>query len=237
MIFAVPGRTLRILILHSPYLTGDASGENRVVEQEARLLEAAGHSVWTFLPERRASRRLGGGREALSAVWSGDAVRRVRGLIARDSPDVVHCHNLFPALSPAVLRAADDAGAAVVMTLHNYRLLCLPATFLRDGRVCELCLGRQPWRGVVHRCYRGSLGGSAALGTSLSVLARSEASTGCGAISPRATSSGRSTSRPASRPSGSKSSRTSSRKHCGAAGPATPFSTPAGSRPRRTSPR
>ena len=95
-------------------------------------------------------------------------MRQVRAIIARDSPEIVHCHNLFPALSPAVLRAADDAGAAVVITLHNYRLLCLPATFLRDGRVCELCLGR-PGRAVVHRCYRGSLGGSAALGTSLGV--------------------------------------------------------------------
>jgi predicted ATP-grasp superfamily ATP-dependent carboligase len=53
------------------------------------------------------------------------------------------------------------------MTLHNYRLLCLPATFLRDGHVCEDCLGRVPWRGVVHRCYRSSAPASATLATSL----------------------------------------------------------------------
>jgi hypothetical protein len=44
----------------------------------------------------------------------------------------------------------------VVMTLHNYRFLCLPAMFIRDGRICEDCLGRTPWPGVLHACYRGS---------------------------------------------------------------------------------
>jgi glycosyltransferase involved in cell wall biosynthesis len=56
-----------------------------------------------------------------------------------------------------------------VVTLHNYRMLCLPAAFLRDGRICEDCLGKAPWRGVVHRCYRGSATGSAALAVSLTL--------------------------------------------------------------------
>jgi glycosyltransferase involved in cell wall biosynthesis len=72
-------------------------------------------------------------------------------------------------LSPAVLRTA---AAPVVVTLHNYRLLCLPATFLREGRACEDCLGRLPWPGVVHRCYRGSAAGSASLAASLGVHRR-----------------------------------------------------------------
>ena len=58
------------------------------------------------------------------------------------------------------------------MTLHNYRMLCLPATMLRDGRVCELCLGKTPWRGIVHACYRESVAGSAALATSLTLHQR-----------------------------------------------------------------
>ena len=79
----------------------------------------------------------------------------VRRRIVQREPEIVHCHNLFPALSPAVLRAADGR-APVIVTLHNYRLLCLPATFLRDGQICEDCLNRLPWPGVVHSCYQGS---------------------------------------------------------------------------------
>ena len=163
---------MRVLVLHSTYLSGQASGENRTVDEEIRLLREAGHSVGTLLPARRTSKLLGPPREALSAVWSTDASERVRRLCVEQRPDVVHCHNLFPALSPAVLRAATGASVPVVQTLQNYRLLCLPATFLRDGQLCELCLARNPWRGVVHRCYRDSLGGSAALAASLIVHRR-----------------------------------------------------------------
>jgi glycosyltransferase involved in cell wall biosynthesis len=56
-----------------------------------------------------------------------------------------------------------------VLSLHNFRLACLSATFLRDGRICEDCLGRAPWRGVLHGCYRGSRPQSAVLATSLGV--------------------------------------------------------------------
>jgi glycosyltransferase involved in cell wall biosynthesis len=99
-------------------------------------------------------------------VWSRRAAAHVRQRAAEFRPDVIHAHNLYPMLSPSVLRGA---GAPVVVTLHNYRLLCLPATFLRDATTCEDCLGKTPWRGVVHRCYRDSAAGSAALATSLAV--------------------------------------------------------------------
>ena len=55
------------------------------------------------------------------------------------------------------------------MTLHNYRLMCLPATFLRDGRVCEDCLGGATLPGVRHACYRESVGASATLAASLAL--------------------------------------------------------------------
>jgi glycosyltransferase involved in cell wall biosynthesis len=160
---------VRILIFHSRYLSGAVSGENRVVDDEARLLTDGGHrvDVWDPAPNSARGLRLMG--TAARAIWSTEATDHVRGLIRRSRAEIVHFHNLFPLLSPAVLRAAGNEGAAVVMTLHNYRLLCLPATFIRDGRICEDCLGRRPWPGVVHACYRDSTLGSATLATSLSL--------------------------------------------------------------------
>jgi glycosyltransferase involved in cell wall biosynthesis len=158
---------VRILLLHSRYLSGPASGENRVVEDETRLLREAGHDVGVWAPEPEVGGPVATARAGASAIWSRRAARHVDDLVRRRRVDVVHVHNLFPTLSPSVLRAARAAGAAVVVTLHNYRLMCLPANFLRDGRACEDCLGRFPWPGVVHRCYRGSALGSATLAASL----------------------------------------------------------------------
>lgn len=160
---------MRVLILHSRYMSGQVSGENRVVQDEARLLRDAGHSVWLWSPSPEVKGRVAMARLAASAVWSADAASKVRRGVANRGIEVVHVHNLFPRLSPAVLRAADDAGAATLVTLHNFRLMCLPANFLRKGEVCEDCLGHVPWRGVVHRCYRSSTLGSATLAASLSV--------------------------------------------------------------------
>jgi glycosyltransferase involved in cell wall biosynthesis len=160
---------MRVLVLHSRYASGASSGENRVVEDEVELLRSAGHDVhlWSPTPaDAVPASRVGLG---VRAVWSRPAVTQVRRLAGELRPDVVHVHNLFPMLSPAVLRAAS---APVVVTLHNYRLLCLPATFLRDGRACEDCLGKLPWRGVAHRCYRDSAAGSAALAASLGLHRR-----------------------------------------------------------------
>lgn len=140
-----------------------------MAEDERRLLAKAGHQVWSWAPAPSDLQGLGAVRLGTSAIWSRDAARVVRRLVRNQRSDIVHCHNLFPLLSPAVISAASAEGAAVVMTLHNYRLLCLPATFLRDGRTCEDCLGHVPWRGVIHRCYRDSALGSAVLASSLAL--------------------------------------------------------------------
>jgi glycosyltransferase involved in cell wall biosynthesis len=160
---------VRVLVLHSRYLSGSTSGENRVAEDERRLLANAGHQVRSWAPAQSDLQGLGAVRLGTRAIWSRDAASVIRRLVRNQRSDIVHCHNLFPLLSPAVISAASAEGAAVVMTLHNYRLLCLPATFLRDGRTCEDCLGHVPWRGVLHGCYRDSALGSAVLASSLAL--------------------------------------------------------------------
>jgi glycosyltransferase involved in cell wall biosynthesis len=85
------------------------------------------------------------------------AARRLREAVRAHRADVVHFHNTFPLMSPAAYYAARAEGAAVVQTLHNFRLLCPGANLFRDGRVCETCLGRSvPLAGVKHKCYRDS---------------------------------------------------------------------------------
>ena len=98
----------------------------------------------------------------LSAIWSRAGYSRMRHMIAETGADLVHIHNHWPIPSPAVIHAARDAGVPIVMTLHNYRLLCPAATLLRHGRPCEACVGKTiAWPGVMHACYRDSRAASA----------------------------------------------------------------------------
>ena len=103
--------------------------------------------------------------------WSRRWYREFTVLLQRTKPDVVHIHNFFPLISPAVYYACRKANVPVVQTLHNYRLLCPAATFYRDGNVCEECLQHGLLRGVKYGCYQGSKLGTSALALMLQVLA------------------------------------------------------------------
>jgi glycosyltransferase involved in cell wall biosynthesis len=159
---------MRILILHSRYRSGPASGENRVVDEEARLLSEGGHDVRLFDPGVGDPSGVELLRAGARVIWSRKAVAGVRRWIRHFRPDVVHCHNLFPALSPSVLRGVGDR-APLILTLHNYRLQCIAYNLFRDGKICEDCVGRLPWPGVIHGCYQDSFPASVAIGASLSL--------------------------------------------------------------------
>jgi len=77
--------------------------------------------------------------------------------ILKDKPDIVHFTNTFPLITLSGPAAAHDAGVPVVASMHNYRAMCASAYFLRNGKVCEKCLGSAgSMPAVLHKCYRDS---------------------------------------------------------------------------------
>lgn len=157
---------MKVLVVHNRYRSAHPSGENAVVDDESRLLGEHGAVVERLEVESDEIEGWGAVRRAAlpaRVVWSGRGHRLVRAAIERFDPDVVHVHNTFPLLSPSALWAARRSRAAVVQTLHNFRALCPAATFLRDGKVCEDCLGRLPLPALRHGCYRGSRAATAPL--------------------------------------------------------------------------
>lgn len=147
------------LSLHTFYQ--QAGGEDAVFRAEVALLQERGHEVLELTFDNRDLENLPPWRQAGLTLWNQEAYRRVREAIREHRPDLLHVHNTFPLASPAVIHAAKAEGVPVVMTLHNYRLLCVNALFFRQGQVCEACLGRLPWRGALYGCYRESRAASA----------------------------------------------------------------------------
>ncbi len=158
---------MRILIVHNRYQ--QKGGEDSVVQAEAGLLRSRGHEIEIF---EESNDSIVGKSEALEAalrcVYSLETRREVRARLRGFQPDLVHVHNFFPKLSPSVHYACHRAAIPLVQTLHNYRLLCPAATLLRDGKVCEDCMGKViPWPAVQHGCYRQSRTASAAVANML----------------------------------------------------------------------
>jgi len=144
---------VKVLQCHNFYQ--QPGGEDQVFHDEAHLLRANGHEVIQFTRHNDAIRDMPSWKVALSTIWNRETCADLRRVIREERPALVHFTNTFPLISPAAYSTARNAGAKVVQSLHNYRLLCPNAQFLRDGRPCESCLGRMfAWPAVQHACYR-----------------------------------------------------------------------------------
>lgn len=146
---------MKIVQLHNYYQ--QSGGEDRVVEAEAELLRSRGHLVELYSVRNDGiTGPISKLRTAWNLSYSAIARDRLRAALRRLRPDLVHVHNFFPLLTPAVYDACRDAGVPVIQTLHNYRTICPGAYLLRDGQICEACLNGSAYQAVRHGCYRGS---------------------------------------------------------------------------------
>jgi glycosyltransferase involved in cell wall biosynthesis len=144
---------LRVLQIHNYYR--QSGGEDYVVHTDEDLLREAGHEVHRLRTENPSD-----GSAAVvfaRAPWNRGAARQIGEVTEQIEPDLVHVHNTWFALSPAVFASLGQLGVPVVVTLHNYRLVCAAATLFRDGAPCHDCLGSRPWHAIQHRCYRDSV--------------------------------------------------------------------------------
>lgn len=157
---------MKILIAHNYYQ--QPGGEDEVFACEAGLLEERGHQVTRYVTRNDTLQEMNKLQVAAVTLWNGKIHDEMSRLVHEQKPDVVHFHNTFPLMSPAAYYAAASRGAAIVQTLHNYRLICPAATLFREGKPCELCVGRTPWPAAIHGCYKASRSISAVASVMLS---------------------------------------------------------------------
>jgi glycosyltransferase involved in cell wall biosynthesis len=157
-----------VLVVHNAYQI--RGGEDVVVQNEIELLRAHGHTVDVWLSSNESINGwLAKVVAAAGMVFSLPSYFRMRAILRRARPDVVHVHNFFPLVSPSVFFACARARVPVVLTLHNYRILCPTATLSLEGRVAEQSLTEGPWWAVKHAVYRGSRLGTFMLAAMISV--------------------------------------------------------------------
>ena len=159
---------MKILIAHNYYL--QSGGEDIVFDAEASLLEAHGHQVSKIYMDNSIIRDISSIEVGIRTIWNSKGYQFIRKNIEGFQPDIIHFHNTFPLISPAGYEAAFDCNIPVVQTLHNYRLLCLNATLMRNGKVCELCVEKTPpLPGIKYKCYHDGFLPSAAIASMLTI--------------------------------------------------------------------
>jgi len=153
-----------IFMLHNRYQY--AGGEDTSTHAEIAMLKQANHQV-TYLEEQNDSIKNFSKSEKIelffSTTWNQKQYQKIKTLLQEIKPDIVHIQNFFPLLSPSIPAAAKSLNIPTIQHLRNFRLGCLNGYLYRDNQICTDCINTNPWRGVIHRCYRNSFGASLAV--------------------------------------------------------------------------
>jgi glycosyltransferase involved in cell wall biosynthesis len=147
---------MRILMVHNEY--GKPSGEEHAVRGIGSLLKLHGHDVsWFLKSSADISYSVSGKAGAFaSGIFSWAARAEMSRRLAEHPLDLVQVQNLYPLLSPSILKPCRLRGIPVVMRCPNYRLFCPTGLHLSKGKLCERCLGGREWCCVLKNC-EGSL--------------------------------------------------------------------------------
>jgi glycosyltransferase involved in cell wall biosynthesis len=94
-------------------------------------------------------------------IWSREAQQKLEALLDEYKPDIAHVHMLYHHLSPSVLPVLKKRGIPVVMTLHDYKLICPNYLLYTENEVCKRCKGHKYYNAIVHKCLKDSYAVSA----------------------------------------------------------------------------
>jgi glycosyltransferase involved in cell wall biosynthesis len=146
---------MKVLTVHNRYRW--RGGEDAVVDNTQHLLAERGVQAPGFIKSSQGlnSSIAQKAQAFFTGIHSSASGKEMGEVLAKEQPDVVHVHNLYPLLSPSVLEACTDAGVPVVMTLHNYRLTCPIASHFIHGELCRRCLDQG-----AHWCFLRNCRGS-----------------------------------------------------------------------------
>jgi len=151
---------MKVLLVHNYYQSSSPSGEDMVFKNEINLLKNNGVELITYTKHNDDIQNfniLEKSNLVFENIWSKGTYNELKSLVKTEKPDICHFHNIFYLISPSAYNACVDAGVPIVQTLHNFRFFCVNGLLMRDGKTCEKCLGKLPWRGVINGCYRDSI--------------------------------------------------------------------------------
>ncbi len=148
---------MKILLAHNYY--AQRGGEDVCADDDIGLLRMHGHDVHVYSRDNREIGRTPGVGKfgaGMDALWSRRTVRELSDIFSLNRPDLVHVHNFFPLISPAIFHVCRRFDVPVIHTLHNFRMMCANGLFYRDGKICEKCARTSSAWATWHRCYRDS---------------------------------------------------------------------------------
>lgn len=142
---------MKVLVIHTFYK--ERGGEDSVVHNEVTLLKAEGMTVSLLTFSNTGNTLV----KLLQLPFNRRSYLKTKQYIDAFKPDVIHIHNLHFCGSAAVLYAVKNCGVPIVMTLHNYRILCPSASLYHQNDLfLDSLRAAFPWTAVQKGVYQNS---------------------------------------------------------------------------------
>ena len=133
-------------------------GEDAVFQAESQLLRHYGNQVEQLVFDNKdIPNNFDKFLHGIRGIYNIKSALRLRKLIDDFKPDIIHVHNFFPLASPSIFYAAKKQHIPILVTLHNFRLVCPSGTLYYNGEIYEENVRRLvPWGAIIKGVYRNS---------------------------------------------------------------------------------
>jgi len=172
----VDGERTPMVVLLINNLVSLRGGADAVCINTGQLLEAEGQRVVYFSQKGDSGLRLNGSEYFIKPIeyfsksfvkriksfprffYSREAAENLKRLINDYHPDIAHVHLYKGGITPSILRVLKRNNIPVLLSLHDYGLLC-PHNLFLDGKmeICDRCLYGNCFNVIVKKCNRNSI--------------------------------------------------------------------------------
>lgn len=102
-------------------------------------------------------------------IWSREAAQKLDVLLQLHRPDIAHLHLLYHHLSPSILPVLKKYKVPVVMTIHDYKLICPNYKLYTQGKPCKSCKKHKYYNAIRKKCLKNSYAVSAYAALEMSI--------------------------------------------------------------------
>jgi len=95
-------------------------------------------------------------RWAGKLIYNREAKKKMAELIDAENPEIAHVHNIYHYLTPSIISPLKKRHIPVVMTLHDYKIICPNYKLFNQGKICEKCKGGKYYQCFLNKCLKNS---------------------------------------------------------------------------------
>lgn len=146
---------MKILLVHNYYQY--YGGEETYFHSLTKLLRKKRHKVILYTKDSKNIKTFWDKvKTGIGLFWNRGVEKELSQIIKEQKPDVAHFNNVYPLIGITAYRVCRRSGIPIIQHIHNYRFMCPKGILFRNGKICELCVGKNlPFYSIFFGCYHG----------------------------------------------------------------------------------